>query len=96
MWNWGHWMNGNPSAGRNIKPYLHYWVKEGVTPEQRRQDSWDCGAGETKYGADHVAFSRERANAERKLEEKDDIAARKRLADRWVVCMKSRGYLWPQ
>ena len=43
---------------RNIKPYLHYWEKPAMTEESRREDSWSCGAGDTIYGADHVAFSR--------------------------------------
>ena len=34
-----------------------YWVKEGMTKDSRRADSWACGAGDTIIGADHVAFS---------------------------------------
>lgn len=88
----GYWMNGDPSAGRNIKPYLHHWEKHGVTSEQRREDSWTCGAGETAYGADHVAFSQKQAAAEKQMNEKDDIAARVRLREIWKNCMENKGY----
>jgi len=88
----GYWMNGNPSAGRNIKPYLHHWEKHGVTSEQRREDSWICGAGATKYGADQVSFSQKQAAAEKQTNEKDDIAARERLREKWKNCMENKGY----
>lgn len=85
-------MNGNPSAGKNIKPYIQHWVKNNMIEEGRRADSWACGAGETVYGAVHVAFSKEQANEEKKSDEKDDIAARLRLEEEWKDCMRSIGY----
>lgn len=88
----GHWMNGDPSAGRNIKPYLNYWKKHGVTAGLRREDSWICGAGATIYGADHVAFSQQQADAEKQMSERDDIAARERLRKKWKNCMVNKGY----
>lgn len=88
----GQWMNGNPSAGKNIKPYIQHWVKNNMTEEGRRVDSWTCGAGATVYGADHVAFSKEQASEEKKPNEKDDIAARLRLEEKWKYCMRSMGY----
>ena len=88
----GYWMNGNPSIGKNIKPYLHYWKKYGVSLEQRREDSWVCGAGSTIYGADHVTFSQEQARVEKYINEKDDIAARERLRAKWKICMENKGY----
>jgi len=88
----GQWMNGNPRAGKNIKPYLHYWEKGSMTEDGRRADSRVCGAGATVYGADHVAFSREQASTEMKVNERDDLDARERLRDIWKSCMKNKGY----
>lgn len=39
----GFWMNGDPSAGLNIKPYLQYWEKTGAGEEDRQQDWMACG-----------------------------------------------------
>lgn len=88
----GQWMNGDLSAGRNIKPYLHHWEKHGVGSELRREDSWFCGAGTTVYGADHVTFSQKQAAAEKQMNEKDDVAARERLREKWKNCMEGKGY----
>lgn len=32
----GFWMNGDPSVGKNLKPYGAHWVKDGMTKESRR------------------------------------------------------------
>jgi len=39
----GFWMTGDPSAGKDIKPYLAYWQKEGMTEEGRLKDWVACG-----------------------------------------------------
>ncbi len=39
----GHWMTGDPSAGVNVKPYIAYWEKEGMTEESRLEDWIACG-----------------------------------------------------
>lgn len=39
----GYWMNGDPSAGRNVKPYGAHWIKEGMTREGRKFDFKECG-----------------------------------------------------
>jgi hypothetical protein len=88
----GHWMNGVPSAGSNIKPYIHYWHKAGISDEQRLSDSVGCGAGSTLHGASQVSFSVAQASAEKLPDEKDDIAARERLRKKWKICMRSQGY----
>ena len=40
----GMWMNGDPSVGRNLKPYGAHWIKEGMTRESRQTDLVACGA----------------------------------------------------
>lgn len=77
---------------KSIKPYSEYWVREGLTVEGRREDSWACGAARTVHGASHVIFSDEQEKAERRPEEKDNFAARRRLSQAWVECMKAKGY----
>jgi len=42
----GHWMTGDPSAGKNVKPYGAHWVKEGLTRESRRADFMACGGAQ--------------------------------------------------
>ena len=39
----GFWMTGDPSAGKDIKPYIAYWQKEGMTEEGRLKDWVACG-----------------------------------------------------
>ena len=39
----GFWMTGDPSAGKDIKPYIAYWQKEGMTEEGRLKDWMACG-----------------------------------------------------
>lgn len=77
---------------KSIKPYGTYWVKEGMTVEQRRRDSWACGAAPSNDGADDVVFIREKIKAEMRPEDKDDFAAQGRLSRAWVECMKAKGY----
>lgn len=77
---------------KSIKPYGEYWVKDGMTVEGRREDSWGCGAVRTVDGANYVIFSDEQEKAERRAQEKDNFAARERLSRAWVECMKARGY----
>ena len=78
---------------KSIKPYITYWTKEGMTEEERRSDSWSCGAGPTVLGANNVIFSQEQALAEKLPGERDDIAARTRLRDKWEKCMIAKGYV---
>lgn len=86
----GQWMNGDPSAGRNIKPYLHYWVKEGVVAEQRVQDGTACGGGYRE--ANMPSFSKEEIIAARLSTENEDNQAYSRLFNNWKNCMVNRGY----
>jgi hypothetical protein len=77
---------------KSIRPYGTYWVKDGMTAEQRRRDSWACGAAPTAHAADHVAFSAEQLRRERHADEHDNFGSRERLTKEWVACMKSKGY----
>ncbi|MHA6908443.1 hypothetical protein ACQUJS_08400 [Ralstonia pseudosolanacearum] len=43
----GFWMNGDPSAGKNLKPYLEEWEKPGASSEMRGQASASCGGGDS-------------------------------------------------
>ena len=36
---------------KSIKAYGEHWVKEGVTVDQKRADSWACGAARTTLAA---------------------------------------------
>ncbi len=79
----GQWMNGNPNAGRNIKPYLHYWEKAGVTVEQRREDWLKCGGmSNGDYSIDIPSGSTTEAIL------KSDETKKKILGD----CMAKKGY----
>lgn len=90
----GFWMNGNPSVGRNLKPYGTHWIKEGMTRDGRRTDSWSCGAANTIVAADHVIFATEKIDAERISSDQNDYGPRGRLFDRWGICMQSKGYVY--
>ncbi|NOU40471.1 MAG: hypothetical protein HOO85_04290 [Methylotenera sp.] len=83
-------MNGNPSAGKNIKPYLHYWVKVGVTAGQRLTDGTICGGGLREVNM--PSFSKEEIIAARLSTEADDNQAYSRLFNNWKNCMVNRGY----
>jgi hypothetical protein len=77
------------------KPYGARWIKEGMTKEQRREDSWACGAARTTIGADGPVFDRDQLEKERLPEDKDDIVGpHGRLTDRWSACMQSKGYVF--
>jgi hypothetical protein len=77
---------------KSIKTYGEHWIKQGATLQQRREDSWACGAARTIHGADYVVFTVEQEKAEKHAEENDEFAARTRLSRAWVNCMKGKGY----
>lgn len=39
----GHWMTGDPFYKPDIKPYIAYWEKVGMTEESRLEDWMACG-----------------------------------------------------
>jgi len=85
----GQWMNGNPNAGKNIKPYLHYWEKSGVRAEQRREDSVVCGGSRSDT---HPNSVNDRDETKQKLPEETIWTTSERLSIAWVNCMKNMGY----
>ena len=85
----GQWMNGNPSAGKNIKPYLHYWGKTGVTAEQRREDSASCGGSRSDTHPNSVNDLDERKLM---LPGETIGKTRERISIAWANCMKDKGY----
>jgi hypothetical protein len=83
----GFWMNGDPFAAKNIKPYLQYWEKPGMTPEGRRRDSVGCGAGNTDY----VGFNGPSLkNHQRPGETEKETESR--LMQDWHTCMRGKDY----
>ena len=39
----GFWMNGDPFAYKDIKPYMEHWTKPGMTAQSRLADWLACG-----------------------------------------------------
>lgn len=86
----GFWMTGDPSAGKDAKPYLQHWEKPGWTPESRRVDSSACGTiGNDDYGD----FSPATIKAAQRPGE-TERETRTRLRQDWLHCMKEKGYQW--
>ena len=81
---------------QNIKPYGAHWVKEGMTRESRRADSWACGAAETVHAADHVVFSAAQRDSVRMIEDTNDFGPDKRLLIQWRKCMQTKGYSYQE
>lgn len=82
----GMWMNGNPFP-TPIKPYLENWEKNGVTSEERREDSFACGGSRD----DRQPFSR--GNEKTLMLPGETIwQTRERLGIEWANCMRRKGY----
>ena len=78
----GHWFV--PPHSPPGPPFLAHWIKEDMTRESRRNDSWACGALPTTYAADHAMVTEGKyQGGEMDL----------RLSKQWVACMKSKGYV---
>ncbi|MCH9743177.1 MAG: hypothetical protein K0U21_08205 [Proteobacteria bacterium] len=86
----GFWMNGDPSVGRNLKPYGAHWIKEGMTRESRLNDTKACGAGRSEY----VLFSTDKIKAAMLSDDPNEVNAMGRLSKRWAECMESKGYAY--
>ncbi len=84
----GLWMNGDPSVGKNLKPYGAHWIKDGMTRESRRADLIACGSPD----GEKIEFSQGQIVKEKKPNEPNDIAAYLRLRDKVGACMQSKGY----
>jgi hypothetical protein len=79
---------------RNIKPYGARWVKEGMTRESRRIDSWACGADTTVHAADYVVFSKEKRALAKLPTDQNDYGPDGRLTKQWEACMRSKDYVY--
>lgn len=78
---------------KSIKPFGTYWVKDGWTVDQRREDAWVCGASRaTERAADYLIFDEEKIESVRLPEDPNDLRAEGRLSVAWVSCMKAKGY----
>jgi hypothetical protein len=78
----------------NPKPYGAHWVKEGMTRESRREDSWACGAARTVVGAEHPVFPSDQLRAAKLPTDLNNILAHSRLTKVWAACMQSKGYVY--
>jgi hypothetical protein len=76
------------------KPYGAHWVKEGMTRESRREDSWACGAARTEHGATKPVFPKDQLKAAKLPTDLNDILADSRLTKSWANCMQSKGYVY--
>ncbi|ABR91905.1 Uncharacterized conserved protein [Janthinobacterium sp. Marseille] len=86
----GMWMNGNPSP-ISIEPHLQKWKKNGMTPDERRDDSFVCGGSRD----DDKPFTR--GNVEGQMLPGETVwQTRERLGREWVNCMKGKGYVLNQ
>jgi hypothetical protein len=84
----GHWMTGDPSAGRDVKPRLQYYEKPGWTPEERRRDSEACGA----IGLDDRADLAESRIQAEQLPGEIERQTMFRLREAWLACIREKGY----
>lgn len=75
-----------------IKPYSYYWIKNGVTQEQKRADSKACGAGPSATELDNVDFPNTDLQKYKRAGDPNDIAAVWRFRHIWDACMTAKGY----
>ena len=69
------------------KPYGTFWIKDGVSDEQRLLDIKECGGNSVD-----VKFTLEQYQFFREPKDKDDIPAFFRLRTAWEQCMALKGY----
>jgi hypothetical protein len=84
----GFWMEGISGQAReeylkSIKAYGEYWVKEGMTVEQWREDWVACG------GMKNGSFGVNSGSTTQQIQEAANAKARELDA-----CMASKGYYW--
>ncbi len=72
------------------QPYGAHWIKDGMTKENRLDDTVACGSGRTEY----VLFSDEKIQAAKLPEDPNDIQAEGRLSKIWAECMRNKGYVY--
>lgn len=70
-------------------PYIKRWEKTSMTPEDRLQDSADCGGGASDYSPTlNHRIEREKLPGETPSE------AYNRLHKEWQRCMLKKGYIY--
>jgi len=74
---------------QSIKPYIAYWQKEGMTEEERRRDSLECGGLN-----DSIQFMGTRVLKAAQRPSETDEETETRLRQDWVACMREKGYQW--
>lgn len=85
----------NEEMKKSTKPYLQYWKKTGVTPEERRQDSVECGSIDPSHRREPDSephFTNEQINAEQLRGDQSTIITEGRLRRDWQKCMIKKGY----
>ena len=97
----GLWMNGDPSVGRNLKPYGAHWIKEGMTRESRLQDYESCGGTKSFQGGFPDAVIRAETQPTDVVSTQsynneliDNPQAEARLGKKRMICMFGKGYVW--
>ena len=79
----GYWMTGDPSAGKNVKPYGAHWIKPGGSQEEWRRDWVGCGG---LTGGGYADDAPPKSN--------NDVifAADRKKRQELAGCMRQRGY----
>ncbi len=97
----GVWMNGDPSVGKNLKPYGDHWVKDGMTRESRLQDYESCGGNKwLNSGFPDVVIRAETLPTDLVSTHSynkdliDNPLAEARLGKKRMICMQEKGYVW--
>jgi hypothetical protein len=85
----GVWLDPSNAPSRPSPPFLSHWIKEDMTRESRRNDSWACGAGPTAFAANYARPPEEQLKGKVGSEWHETS---ERFLGQWVDCMKSKGY----
>lgn len=86
----GFWMNGDPSEGRNVKPYLYYWEKPDMTAQGRKEDWVECGGKSNGNWGPSIKMT----NEEKRPNENGTDAAYERLHNEFQRCILKKGYYY--
>lgn len=81
-------MNGDPFYKPDIKPYISYWTKEGMTEDERDRDSLSCRSGGITGGGGIYRPDFDAAH----LPGETENATYDRLNLDWERCMLRAGY----
>jgi hypothetical protein len=87
----GVWLDPSNAPSRPPDPFLNHWIKEGITKESRRGDSWACGAAPTVFAAEYARPPEEQLNGKVGKKWHDAL---EQFSKQWISCMKSKGYVY--